>query len=125
VLDPGAGLPELVVTIWPVSTDPCEHRLEAAGHDPGTELRHVTNLRYGTCTGPACRRPAAQSDWEHNVPFEKGGRSCLCNGNPECRHDHRLKQAPGWTVTQHPDGSIDWTGPTGRTATTRPHRYPT
>jgi hypothetical protein len=125
VLDPGNGQPELVVTIGLVSTDPCEHRLEAAGHDPGTELRHVTNLRYATCTGPACRRPAAQSDWEHNQPFEKGGRSCLCNGNPECRHDHRLKQAPGWAVTQHPDGRIEWRAPTGRTATSEPYRYPT
>jgi len=126
VIDPRNGGPELIVTIYPVSTSPCDHRMQAAGHDPGTELREVTNLRYGTCTGPVCRRPAAQCDWEHNITHETGsGPTCLCNGNPECRFDHRLKQDPRWTVTQHPDGRIAWTAPTGRTATTEPYRYPT
>ena len=33
------------------------------------------------CAG-MCGRPAASSDFEHNTPFEAGGRSCLCNGGP-------------------------------------------
>jgi hypothetical protein len=99
--------------------------MQTRAHDPGVELREVTNLRYGTCTGPSCRRPASRTDWEHNTPHDVDGRTCLCNGKPACRTDHRLKQAKGWTVVQHPDGRIDWTAPTGRTATTEPHRYPT
>jgi hypothetical protein len=118
-------MPELVVTIWPADTDPCDHRMEAAGHDPGTELRHVTNLRYGSCSSPVCRRPAGQCEFEHNIAYEADGRSCLCNGNPKCRFDHRLKQDPRWKVDQYPDGRIVWTAPTGRQATTHPHRYPT
>jgi hypothetical protein len=43
-------------------------------------------------------RPAAQCDFEHNIPFEAGGRSCECNGGPKCRYDHRLKQRPRWKV---------------------------
>ena len=125
LIEPGNGGPELIVTIKTVSTDPCDHRMQTAAHDPGTELRLVTNLRYGTCTGPVCRRPAAQSDWEHNVAHDADGRTCLCNGNPECRFDHRLKQANGWEVKQYPDGRIEWTAPTGRTATAEPYRYPT
>jgi hypothetical protein len=124
VLDPGGGTGELIVVIWPVSTDPCDHRLQTARHHPGAELRHVTELRYGTCTSPVCRRPAWQSDFEHNRPYEEGGLSCLCNGNPKCRRDHRLKQHRGWRVDQHADGRIVWTAPTGRTATTWPHQYP-
>jgi hypothetical protein len=124
VLDPGNGAGELIVVIWPVSTDPCDHRMQTARHRPGTELRHVTGLRYGTCTSPVCRRPAWQSDFEHNRPYEQGGLSCLCNGNPKCRRDHRLKQHRGWRVDQHADGRIVWTAPTGRTATTWPHQYP-
>jgi hypothetical protein len=124
VLDPGNGRDVLVVQIWPVSTDPCDHRLLTAAHNPGKELRHLTELRYGSCSGPVCRRPARQCDWEHNEPWEQDGATCLHNGNPKCRFEHRLKQDPRWTVTQHPDGSIDWTAPTGRTATTEPQTFP-
>jgi hypothetical protein len=43
---------------------------------------------------------------------------------PKCRHDHRLKQHPKWTVDQLPDGTFHWTAPSGRTYTTEPTRYP-
>ena len=58
------------------------------------------------------------------MPYETGGRTCLCNGGPKCRHDHRLKQQPGWTVDQLPDGTFRWTTPTGRSYDTEPTRYP-
>jgi Domain of unknown function (DUF222) len=124
ILDPGNGRDAMIIRIWPVSTDPCDHRLLTAAHNPGKELRHLTDLRYGACSGPVCRRPARQSDWEHNKPWEEHGATCLCNGNPKCRFEHRLKQDARWRVTQHPDGTIDWTGPTGRTATKEPQRFP-
>jgi Domain of unknown function (DUF222) len=124
LLDPGTGNPRLAVTIWPVTTDPCDHRLRAAGHDPGKELRHLVNLRYGHCSDPVCRRPAAQCDHEHDDAFEKAKLTCLCNDDPKCRRSHRLKQARGWTTVHNPDGSVTWTGPTGRQATTEPHQFP-
>jgi Domain of unknown function (DUF222) len=125
LIEPAGGGQDLIVTLKAISTDPCDHRMQTAAHDPGRELREVTMLRYATCTNPVCRRPAARCDWEHNIPYEVGGRTCLCNGNPECRFDHGIKQSTGWTVRQHPDGRIAWTTPTGRTAVTEPHRYPT
>jgi len=118
------GQPDLVVTIEPTTTDPCEHRRETPGHDPGVMLRHLAQIRYSTCTGPACRRPAAQSDFEHNTSYEAGGRTCLCNGDPKCRHDHRVKQHPQWQVDQLPDGNVRWTTPAGRQYTKEPTRYP-
>ena len=120
---PGAG-PDLLITLDPIDTGPCDHRYESTGHDPGVKLRHLSQVRHATCTSPICRRPAAQCDFEHNVPYEAGGRSCLCNGGPKCRHDHRLKQHPKWTVDQLPDGTFRWTTPAGRTYTTEPTRYP-
>jgi Domain of unknown function (DUF222) len=116
--------PDQLIDVEPLTTDPCAHRHQAAGHDPGVKLAHLTRIRYARCTAPCCRRPAAQCDYEHNTPFEAGGRTCLCNGAPKCRHDHRLKQQPGWTVEQQPDGTFRWTTPTGRTYTTEPTRYP-
>ena len=120
---PGPG-PDLIITIDPMTTDPCDHRLEAKGHDPGVKLRHLAQIRHATCTSPICRRPAAQADFEHNTPYEAGGRTCLCNGGPKCRHDHRLKQHPKWTVDQLPDGTFRWTTPAGRSYDTEPTRYP-
>jgi hypothetical protein len=120
---PGPG-PDLIVELYSLSTEDCNHRFQARGHDPGVRLRHLAQVRHATCTSPVCRRPASQCDFEHNVPFEAGGRTCLCNGGPKCRHDHRLKQQPGWTVDQLPDGTFRWTMPSGRDYITEPTRYP-
>jgi len=120
---PGDG-PDLIITIDPITTDPCDHQHEAKGHDPGVKLRHLSQIRHATCTSPICRRPAAQADFEHNTPYEAGGRTCLCNGGPKCRHDHRLKQHPKWHVDQLPDGTFRWTTPAGRSYDTEPTRYP-
>jgi hypothetical protein len=120
---PGPG-PDLIITLEPLATDPCDHRHETSRHDPGARLRHLAQVLHATCTSPVCRRPARQCDFEHNTPHESGGRTCLCNGGPKCRHDHRLKQHPRWKVDQLPDGTFQWTTPSGRTYTTEPTRYP-
>jgi len=120
----GGGQRDLLVALDPIATDKCDHRFEAKGHDPGVKLRHLSQIRHATCTGPSCRRPSTQADFEHNIPYEAGGRTCLCNGGPKCRHDHRLKQHPKWKVDQLPDGTFRWTTPSGRQYVTEPTRYP-
>ncbi len=118
------GQRDLAFAVDPIATGSCDHRFEAAGHDPGRKLRHLAQIRHATCTAPACRRPATQADFEHNIPYEAGGRTCLCNGGPKCRHDHRLKQHPRWKVEQITPATFRWTAPSGRTSTTEPTRYP-
>ncbi len=81
---PGAG-PDLIITLEPLVTDPCDHRHRAKSHDPGVRLKHLIQVRHATCTSPVCRRPAAQADFEHNTPYEAGGRTCLCNAGPRCK----------------------------------------
>src|SRR5690349_9337011 len=120
---PGPG-PGLIIALESLATDPCDHRHQASGHDPGVRLKHLIQVRNATCTSPVCRRPAAQCDVDHNTPYDTGGRTCRCNTGPKCRHDHRLKQHPKWTVDQLPDGTFRWTTPAGRTYTTEPTRYP-
>ena len=119
-----AGPRDLLVALDPIPAGDCDHRFQARGHDPGVRLRHLAQVRHATCTSPVCRRPASNCDFEHNIPYEAGGRSCLCNGGPKCRHDHRLKQHPRWSVDQLPDGTFQWTTPSGRQYTTEPTRYP-
>jgi Domain of unknown function (DUF222) len=123
-LSTGVGGADLIVKIDPITTDECDHRFQANGHDPGVKLRHLSQVRHAACTAPTCRRPAVACDFEHNTPYEAGGRTCLCNGGPKCRHDHRLKQHPKWTVDQLPDGTFRWTTPSGRYYTKEPTRYP-
>jgi uncharacterized protein DUF222 len=113
-----------IFTIDPIPAGDCDHRYQAKSHDPGVKLRHLTQIRHATCTGPMCERPSGRADFEHNIPFDKGGRTCLCNTGPKCRHEHRLKQDPRWKVEQHPDGTFTWTTPSGRTYTTGPTEYP-
>jgi hypothetical protein len=81
---PGSG-PDLIITVESLTSDPCDHRHESKGHDPGVKLRHLSQVRHATCTSPICRRPASQCDFEHNTPYETGGRTCLCNGGPLCK----------------------------------------
>jgi hypothetical protein len=118
------GQRDLVFTLGPVATDECDHRHEAPGHDPGVLLRHLTEVRHTRCTAPTCRRPASRCDFEHNIPFEAGGRTCMCNGAPKCRYHHRLKQDPRWKVEQPVPAIIRWRTPAGRLYSTEPTRYP-
>ena len=119
-----AGRPDLLVAFDPIALDTCDHRFEGRGHDPGVKLRHLAQIRHATCIGPTCRRPAQQCDFEHNVPYEAGGKTCMCNGSPTCRHEHRLKQDPRWKVEQITPGTFRRTAPSGRQYTTEPTRYP-
>jgi hypothetical protein len=119
-----AGSREMIIALEPIPAGECDHRHEAKGHDPGVMLRHLAQVRHATCTGPGCRRPAERCDFEHNISYEAGGRTCLCNGNPVCRHDHRAKQDPRWKVEQLDGGHIRWTTPAGRQYVTEPTRYP-
>jgi hypothetical protein len=50
------GQQEMLIEIGLLPTGGCDHRWQARGHDPGVMLRHLTEVRNTTCTGPGCRR---------------------------------------------------------------------
>ena len=115
---------ELIVKLEPIPVTDCDHRHESRGYQPSDTLRHLVQVRDGTCTFPPCSRHARESDFEHAVPYHKGGRTCACNGGARSRRCHRVKQSPGWTVTQPQPGWHQWTTPAGRTYTQGPMQYP-
>jgi hypothetical protein len=119
---PGGATRDFTIAPIPAGT-PCDHRYQAKGHDPSPLLRHLTEVRDGTCTAPCCRRPATRADYEHGIPWEQGGRTCMCDGDMKCRRDHQIKQDPRWTVTTLAPGITQWTTPSGRSYTTTPHDY--
>jgi hypothetical protein len=97
-----------------LETGSCSHVRQSASYVWPTALRHLIEIRQRTCTAPGCRRPAARCDIDHTVPFDRGGRTCECNGAPLCRRHHRAKQAPGWHLTQDHPGVMTWRLPSGR-----------
>ena len=108
---------DYTVKLIPIPVTDCDHRYESAGYRPGALLRHLVEVRDGQCTQPTCVRAARRCDFEHATPWDKGGRTCGCNGGCRCRRDHRVKQSPGWKVTQPMPGYHQWTTPSGRTYT--------
>ena len=40
-----------------------------------------------------------------------------------CRRHHRLNQTPGWQAAIHPDRTVTWTDPVGRTHTSYPSNH--
>jgi Domain of unknown function (DUF222) len=123
-LRPTARGPDLTVDLEPIAVTDCDHRHQTSAHDPGDRLRHLVEIRDGECTWPPCRRSARHCDFEHAIPWEHGGRTCMCNAGARCRHHHHQKQAPGWRLDQHLPGHHTWTTPSGRQYTTGPTTYP-
>jgi hypothetical protein len=113
------------VPLEPVATHHCDHRRESHAYEPNDALRHLVQIRDHECTLPTCSRPARESDFEHAVPYDKGGRTCACNAGARSRACHQVKQSPGWKVTQPKPGWHQWQTPSGRTYTQEPNRYPT
>jgi hypothetical protein len=106
-----------------VPTLTCDHRYETPGYRPGSKLRHLVQVRDGTCTFPPCNRHARQSDFEHAQPYDKGGKTCTCNAGARSRACHRVKQSAGWKVTQPRPGWHQWQTPAGRVYVQEPKRY--
>jgi hypothetical protein len=115
---------EFAVRLEPVPTYECDHRNESHAYEPNDKLRHLVQVRDYLCTFPPCSRHARDSDFEHAVPYDHGGRTCACNAGARSRKCHRVKQAPGWKVTQPRPGWHQWQTPRGRTYVQGPNRYP-
>jgi len=102
--------------------EPCDHqgRPDLITGLPTCTKRGARNLGW-RCPAPA-PGPGSKPD---PVLLGRGPNVChFGKHTPKCRHDHRLKQHPGWKVEQLPDGTFRWTTPSGRQCTTEPTRYP-
>ncbi len=118
------GGKQLTVSPGPIPVTDCDHRYESPGYQPSRLLRHLVQVRDGTCTFPPCRRPANSCDFEHATPYHQGGRTDLCNCGPRCRRDHQVKQTNGWSVTQDRPGYHEWRTPAGRRYLSGPTEHP-
>jgi hypothetical protein len=115
---------ELSVRFDVIPTHTCDHRHQVDSYQPGERLRRLVQVRDYECTFPTCSRPANDSDFEHAIPYDQGGRTDACNAGARSRRCHQVKQLPGWKVIQPKPGWHEWTTPTGRTYVQEPWRYP-
>jgi len=102
------------LTITSLTGGDCDHAWETPAYRPSAALRHLIEIRHTSCVFPGCRRPAAQCDIDHTIAYKRGGKTCLCNLAPLCRHHHEVKQTTGWTLEQTSPGTLTWTTPAGR-----------
>lgn len=94
--------------------------LPESGYRPSTALDEFVRCRDMTCRWPGCDRPAQSCDIDHAVAYDAGGLTHPSNLRTLCRKHHLLKTFHGWRDRQHPDGTIEWTSPTGASYTTYP-----
>lgn len=87
---------------------------------PPREMRLHLHLRDRTCRFPGCTRPAATAEADHTVEWRHGGETSLDNLASLCVAHHHVRHGERWTYRLHPDGTADWTTPTGRRVSTHP-----
>ncbi|MGY1667081.1 DUF222 domain-containing protein [Geodermatophilus sp. SYSU D00696] len=94
------------------------------GYRPSAALDRHVRARDRRCRFPGCRRPVPRAgELDHATPWPAGP-TTAANLTGYCTGHHRGKhQAPGWTHTLAPDGTLTVTTPTGLTAATTPPPY--
>ena len=115
-------LRDLNVTFTPIAKGTCDHDGQEDRYTPSRKLKHLVRARTATCPAPGCGAQAYHNDLDHTLAYP-AGITCQCDLAPPCRRHHRVKQAPGWTLTQPEPGVMRWTTPSGRSYTTRPTVY--
>jgi hypothetical protein len=90
------------------------------GYRPSAALADFVRCRDLTCRFPGCDQPAEVCDLDHTIPFPIGP-THPSNLKLLCRFHHLLKTFHlDWADRQLPDGTVEWTAPSGRTYTTTP-----
>jgi len=110
-----------------VLVDPVSGGVASVGRThrvPPARMRLHLQLRDRTCRFPGCTRSAATAEADHTIEWRHGGETALDNLASLCVAHHHVRHGDRWTYVLHPDGTADWTTPTGRRVTTRPAPVP-
>ncbi|MGW4097599.1 HNH endonuclease signature motif containing protein [Mycobacterium sp. NPDC004974] len=91
------------------------------GYRPSVALSEFIRWRDLTCRFPGCDAPVERCDIDHTMPYPLGP-THPSNNKLYCRAHHLVKTfCAGWSDRQLPDGTVEFTAPTGRTYVTEPH----
>ncbi|QHC66053.1 DUF222 domain-containing protein [Rathayibacter sp. VKM Ac-2759] len=117
----------VAATFTRVLTDPGTGAVVSVGRThrvPPAQMRLALQLRDQTCRFPGCTRRASTAEADHTLEWRNGGHTSLENLASLCTAHHHVRHGDRWTYRLHPDGTAEWTTPTGRRATTRPPALP-
>jgi hypothetical protein len=82
---------------------------------PSARTRRLLYVRDRRCGFPGCSAAVWFCDADHSVPHDRGGCTDAENCGLFCRRHHRLKTFTAWRWRRLPDGTLEWTDPSGRT----------
>jgi len=91
---------------------------------PPKDLTDHVIARDQTCRFRHCNRQACRCELDHQEAWEAGGRTNETNLLALCSRHHHGKHDAGWTPKRLPDGTIEWTSPTGHRYVEEPATYP-
>ena len=74
-------------------------------------MAELVKLRDQWCQTPYCGAPIRHID--HLLPWAQGGPTSLWNAGGKCEACNYASNAPGWTTSVMPDGTLRVTAPTG------------
>jgi hypothetical protein len=92
-------------------------------YKPSRALTDKIIARDRHCTFAGCYRKAGRCELDHLIPFN-GHNTTEDNLHSTCCRHHHLRHDAGWTPKQRPDGTTEWTSPTGRKYEKPPDPYP-
>ena len=88
-----------------------QHDVVEDQHDPSAALGRLVDARDRWCAGVGCSSTRCHRD--HLVAYPDGP-TAVGNLGLKSQRCHSAKHN-GWTMVRHPDGSVTWTSPLGRT----------
>ena len=79
--------------------------LSTTSYQPTAGIERHVAAEWVSCFEPGCDAPATQAENDHRIPWPQGPTE---PGNlwPGCKRGHTTKHAPGYRITQAPDGSF-------------------
>ncbi|MDT7571297.1 MAG: hypothetical protein QOE05_1471 [Actinomycetota bacterium] len=109
--DPAADLAAARDRVLALLRPVVQHDTVEDQHDPSAALGRLVDARDRWCAGVGCS--STRCDRDHLVAYPQGPTAVGNLGlkSPRC---HGAKHN-GWTMVRHPDGSVTWTSPLGRT----------
>lgn len=107
-------------------TDPQGHLIDygRSTYRPPVALREYVIARDRTCRFPGCNRIAEACEVDHVISWADGGATSRDNLAPLCKRNHHCKHDTRWNAQRLPDGTLDWTDPTGHHHHVPPATYP-